>query len=431
MPDPGLPGGDMSSCIDHFMETEGLDEESAARLCQSLKEEEKADNGDPQALLDAIQNGAGLIADVAVDFNSAVDVPAVDSKWVMMKSASDGPEEYDHKVTAATVFKQDADTEKRISYAPAMIPREPDKEGDVVPTPVVERAAHGYLENDGEVDTDHSLVDGKGAVVESWIEPTAREWDLPGGGTETYPAGTWMVGIKWDKEPWDRIKSGELTGLSIYGQAEHITLERAALPTAKSMTLADGVVAVEWDEADWDLLQRRLDAAETDETGDNDKGQVQESKGMGDESTTDDPEGGDDVTISEVAASVDDLADTVSAMKEAVETEKADEQEAAATIAEAYDDVAPGDVLDLVEMAASRGLEDVKEAVESAKAEDEDDDEEDDDEAEMSAEKRADDANIEKGGNGTTTAAKGIEDDDSGPSNLSYAAVAEDYQGEN
>jgi hypothetical protein len=121
------------------------------------------------------------------------------------------------------------ESEKRISYAAAMIPREPDKEGDVVATPTVEQAAHKFLQQDGGVDTDHSLIEGEGEVVESWVLKEPREFDLPAdGGTQEYPAGTWMAGIKWGADAWDRIKAGELTGLSIYGQAEHVPLGKSA-----------------------------------------------------------------------------------------------------------------------------------------------------------------------------------------------------------
>jgi hypothetical protein len=108
-----------------------------------------------------------------------------------------------------------------------MIPRELDKEGDVVPTPTVERAAHKFLTEDGGVDTDHSLIEGDGDVVESWVLKQERDFNLPDGDSESYPAGTWMVGIRWAKDAWDRIQSGDLQGLSIYGMAESVPLGKS------------------------------------------------------------------------------------------------------------------------------------------------------------------------------------------------------------
>lgn len=221
MPDEGLPGGDMSSCMT-IMQEDGYDEDAAARICQSLKEEEKSDNGNVDELRDALQRGKGLIADVGVDILSGVDVPAIDSQWVKFKS-DDG--DYDWRVSSRLVTKDEDD--KRIAYAAAMIPRELDKEGDVVPTPTVENAAHKFLTEDGGVDTDHSLIEGDGDVVESWVLKQERDFNLPDGGSETYPAGTWMVGIRWAKDAWDRIQSGDLQGLSIYGMAESVPLGKS------------------------------------------------------------------------------------------------------------------------------------------------------------------------------------------------------------
>lgn len=216
-----IPGGDMSSCM-RIMQDDGHNEDAAARICQALREEQKHENGDVAELRASIEQGRGLISDVSVDLNSAVDVPAIDSQWVAMKS---NDSEYNIRTNAEHVFKaDDSDNEKRISYAPAMIPRQLDKEGDVVSTPKVEQAAHDYLINSGGIDTDHNLIDGKGEVVESWIEPTEREWELPNGEMKTYPAGTWMLGIKWQPEPWKRIKNEELAGLSIYGMSEKVPL---------------------------------------------------------------------------------------------------------------------------------------------------------------------------------------------------------------
>ena len=223
MSEDDLPGGSFDSCV-RTMQDDGHDADAAERICGSLLEESKTDNGNVEELRAAIERGRGLIADVGVDLNSAVDVPAIDSQWVAMKDANS---EYNIRRNTDVVLKQGDDTEKRISYAPAMIPRELDREGDVVGTATVENAAHDYLAEHGGVDTDHNLIDGKGDVVESWIEPDSREWDLPNGETKEYPAGTWMLGIKWESEPWERIKSGELTGLSIYGQAEKVRLGKS------------------------------------------------------------------------------------------------------------------------------------------------------------------------------------------------------------
>ena len=405
-----------SDCIDTMTEEEGHDMDSAENICGALQAEEKSEHGNPSELLEALKQGAGMISDVSVDFNSAVDVPAINSKWVAMKSDRDG---YNYRVDMRTILKQDDGAEKRISYAPAMIPREPDKEGDVVPTPVVESAAHDYLASDGDVDTDHNLIDGKGTVVESWIEPDQRTWDLPDGGTETYPAGTWMVGIKWGAESWDRIKSGELTGLSIYGMAEHVPLERAA---------------------------KCCECGKTDSHAGTHKGDDSQSDAMAQDTADDgedeipddgDTSGDDGPTLKDLNDTLESLSDSFETVKEAVETEKQDEQEAAAMLGESYG-MDAGDVLDVLTLAQGKELEAVLDAIDSIDAEGDDEMEassdeeakEDGDESSdtETAEKRADDANLGKGGDSRTTAAKGVDTEPAGSGQApSYAAAAEKY----
>jgi len=215
---------DWDHCVTTMTEDEGHDQTSAEQICGALQAEAKSDMGNVEELRQALERGRGLIADVGVDILSGVGEPAIDSKWTMFKSDDDS---HDYGTHSPIVTKADTDGEKRIAYAAAMIPRELDKEGDVVPTPTVEKAAHSFLTEDGGVDTDHSLIEGDGDVVESWVLKQERGFELPDGGGETYPAGTWMVGIKWAKDAWERIQDGDLTGLSIYGMADSVPLGKS------------------------------------------------------------------------------------------------------------------------------------------------------------------------------------------------------------
>jgi hypothetical protein len=409
---------DFEDCLDTMVNEEGHDEESAQNICGALQAEAKSDNGDPERLLEALREGSGLVADVGVDLVSGVDVPAVDSKWVMLKSGG-GRRGHDYRVDTPVLLKDDGDSEKRISYAAAMIPREPDKEGDVVPTPTVENAAHDFLKNDGGIDTDHSLIDGDGDPVESWVLKEERTFELPGGGEETYPAGTWMLGIEWAAEAWDRIKSGELTGLSIYGMAEHVPLERAATCVECNGTLS---------------------AAKSEST-DSGKREASDNGDMGEQPDGDGADaGGDDAdgpTIGEVAASVEDLAEAVESVKDTVETEKQeDPQEAATVLADEYD-IEAGDVLEVVAATAEEGADTVLQAIDSldagadevANENGDGDEEEDDDETEKSV----DDVPMEKGATGEGAREAQIESkqagDSAGAGVPSYAEAAENYGG--
>ena len=491
MPESELPGGSFDACVAEMQE-QGNDAEAAERICGTLLEESKSDNGNVDELKTALERGRGLIADVGVDLNSAVDVPAIDSQWVAMKDADS---EYNVRRNAEVVLKQDSDdAEKRISYAPAMIPREPDKEGDVVGTATVENAAHDYLAEHGGVDTDHNLIDGKGEVVESWIEPEARSWDLPNGKSKEYPAGTWMLGIKWESEPWERIKAGELTGLSIYGQAEKVRLGKSVDKEFVVPFAAEGVVHVVYESEslaerasdelglDGDIHAHELDGSEvwmpgethddfvdaymelaTDDDGDTETqesaatdtnaGDSAGSDGETDNTAeqkrtkqnntmTDDNTGGDDSpSVETLKSEIESLTETVSTLKEAVEAEKDGQPDGASGAMDEAVQALQG--YDEIELSASEIRDQIKEMIAASKAEHDDDDDEDydeektDGESAETAEKRAENANVSKGagaanaGASTTATAKEA-GGPSGHSGLpSYGDAAAKYEGGN
>lgn len=58
-----------------------------------------------------------------------------------------------------------------------------------------------------------------GELVESYLAPVDLQI-----GDETVRAGTWLVGIRWGPELWERIQRGERIGVSLGGWAR----ERAA-----------------------------------------------------------------------------------------------------------------------------------------------------------------------------------------------------------
>lgn len=438
-----------------MMDEEGHDEESARAICGALEEEAKSDLGNVDELRESLARGRGLIADVGVDLVSAVDVPAIDSKWVMMKSDR---AEFDKRADVPIVLsKADADDyasdgEKRISYAPAMIPRALDKEGDVATTPRVEKAAHNFLKQDGGHDTDHSLIDGEGETVESWVEKEPRAWDTPGGEEVEYPAGTWMLGIEWQADAWERIKAGELTGLSIYGMAEHVPLARAAsdgerrqsLSATKSQegytfnTEGDGGSSMGEDTPtiDTEELAASLGESLSDTVGEAVKDAYEEARK---ESKEGDLSALIDDFVSRVA-DLDDVDKDAAELRDAIKAALSEESKA--------HDFAES--IELDDAGVTVGFKDAApehvtaEAVEAAVADllaakEEDDDEDDEDEEEKaegeteSGEETAKAANLGKGGSARQTAAKGIENDATGGSALSYRALAEEHEngGEN
>lgn len=228
---PGYDFDDFDGCITAFQDEPSIDDPEA--FCAWLDEEGAEALSDP--------NAEEVLAGLEVEFVSAVDRPAQDSEWLIAKSAEGYPDisdddfpnhvekNSDWSRTNQPLYIRKADGDdgereaKQIAFAPVLVPKEADKDGDVIPKPSIEDAAHKYLAEYRKVDSDHDLREGKGTPVESWTLKNDTTFELPDG-TESreYPKGTWVMGIKFDNETWSRVQDGELSGLSIYGGAKPI-----------------------------------------------------------------------------------------------------------------------------------------------------------------------------------------------------------------
>lgn len=198
----------------------GYKEEVADKLADTLEEEASVDEGQPETLWESIKEGAkAVISNLNLETFSWVENPAQRSEFVMMKSEN-GFE------SSSPILKEKED-DWEVAYAPVMVPGEVDKDGESIPGSVIKKAAHQFL-SEGKVDSidsDHNLITGKGTLVESWLLKEDREYVTPDGGSFMAPAGTWMAGVKPEPEVKERIDSGELTGFSIFGEAERIKLK--------------------------------------------------------------------------------------------------------------------------------------------------------------------------------------------------------------
>lgn len=201
---------------------------------------------------DALASSAeSVLTDLEVTYVSGVGEPAQDSQWVMAKDADAEAHGADWGVSAPLLVTEgtaekaaeaaesgeegQGQPEQRKAWAPVLIPEEVDKQGDVIPRKEIEQAAHTFLAKYRQVDTDHDLLDGKGVPIESWTLKDARTFETADGGqSREYPGGTWMLGVEWSAEAWDRIKSGDLSGLSIYGEASQLDLDALAGKAAVS-----------------------------------------------------------------------------------------------------------------------------------------------------------------------------------------------------
>ncbi|MCS7296113.1 MAG: XkdF-like putative serine protease domain-containing protein, partial [Dehalococcoidia bacterium] len=107
--------------------------------------------------------------------------------------------------------------EKRYTLSVAYPLREADAHGDAVASlDEMERMAWEYLTHSRRIGVEHEDgTDGAGTVVESYIYRGPR-WEVNG---QVVEEGDWLLGVVWDEPTWERIKRGELVGLSWQGWA--------------------------------------------------------------------------------------------------------------------------------------------------------------------------------------------------------------------
>ena len=153
---------------------------------------------------------------LAIDAISLVSAPAIEQDFVYF-----GKEK--HNLTFAKV-----DEEKRMLVSPALIPNKQifrydpntDSEYYVYFSPeTVRQASELYLKHNNHHKATHEHNERVSGVltVESWIieDPKMDKSKLYG---YNLPKGSWMVKMRVDNsELWDKIKAGELRGLSIEG----------------------------------------------------------------------------------------------------------------------------------------------------------------------------------------------------------------------
>ena len=154
--------------------------------------------------------------ELAIDAISLVSAPAIEENWVFF-----GKEK--NNLTLAKV-----DEEKRMLVSPALIPDkqifryDANTDSDYYvyfSKDTVRKASELYLKNNNhhKATEEHSERVSGVLTVESWIiEDTKTDKSTLYG--FSLPKGTWMVKMKIENEDlWQKIKSGELKGLSIEG----------------------------------------------------------------------------------------------------------------------------------------------------------------------------------------------------------------------
>ena len=115
-------------------------------------------------------------------------------------------------------FKK-SDAKKQIVFGEVYAPNVRDTDGNFMTAETIEKMAHDFLANkkNAQISKNHKGNTDKGVVVESFI---VRKGD------PDFAEGAWVVGVHVpDKEIWQQIEKGELTGFSIEGKATLIEEE--------------------------------------------------------------------------------------------------------------------------------------------------------------------------------------------------------------
>jgi hypothetical protein len=119
-------------------------------------------------------------------------------------------------------------SEQRYTLGVAYAPDTPDytvaQDGyrDQISAQELEKTAWGFMVHP-EIGLDHQDgTEGAGQVVESYIY-RGPDWTSNG---QTIKAGTWLLGVIWSPEAWQRIQSKEITGLSPQGIAKRKVARR-------------------------------------------------------------------------------------------------------------------------------------------------------------------------------------------------------------
>lgn len=112
-----------------------------------------------------------------------------------------------------------SDEAKQIVYGEVYKPDCRDSDGNWMSAETIEKMAHNFMQNlrNTSINKNHRGARDKGTVVESFI---VRKGDTD------FIEGSWVVGVHVpDKNIWEQVTKGELTGFSIEGTAQLLTEE--------------------------------------------------------------------------------------------------------------------------------------------------------------------------------------------------------------
>lgn len=155
---------------------------------------------------------------------SYVDKGANQKKFFLTKS-EDTPV---FEKTVKILIKEE-DPQKLV-YGVVYEPNVEDAHDDFMTEAEIEKAAHQFLKDSRNIDTQHNFESGSGEVVESYIAPADIEI-----GDNVITKGSWVLVTKATDEIWDSIQKGEITGYSMAGTAEVIEKTEETLQENNTM----------------------------------------------------------------------------------------------------------------------------------------------------------------------------------------------------
>lgn len=158
---------------------------------------------------------------------SYVDKGANQKRFFLTKSADEPTFQKEVKVF---VNKEDAD--QQLVYGVVYEPDTLDSHNDFMTAAEIEKAAHGFLKDARNIDTQHDFESGVGEVVESYIAPVDMTI-----GEEEIVKGSWVLVTKASDEIWEAIQKGEYTGYSLAGTAETIEKKEDEKPSKLTATV--------------------------------------------------------------------------------------------------------------------------------------------------------------------------------------------------
>lgn len=121
------------------------------------------------------------------------------------------------------------DGEERTALGIVLVPEEVDLQNDVYSAEEIRGAAYRFMEKYRNLSVQHrekfgELADGRITLLESWLAPV----DMTINGIAV-KEGTWLMKVRYvDDALWEAVKSGLLTGFSIFGSALKEPEKRAA-----------------------------------------------------------------------------------------------------------------------------------------------------------------------------------------------------------